>query len=157
MWKAKVELAPVKGQKMKAVALSFTQEEGKPTKVEVQGAVEGLKAGTYHLVIHESADCGPNATKAGKPYDVPGQPPVTLTVAKDNPGKLSTEEVQLSLDGDKSIVGKTLVLHDDKKGKPNKAQACGAITSAGDATGSVTPAPADGAKASAGGAGAGSK
>jgi len=33
------------------------------------------------------------------------------------------------LDGEHSVVGHTLVLHDDKKGKPGKAVACGAITS----------------------------
>jgi Cu/Zn superoxide dismutase len=127
MWKAKVELAPVKGQKMKAVALSFTQEEGKPTKVEVQGAIEGLKPGKYHLMIHEAAECGPNATKAGKIWATTEATPVTVTVAKGAPGAIDTPEVALSLDGEASIVGKTVVLHDDKKGKPGKAQACGAI------------------------------
>jgi hypothetical protein len=36
----------------------------------------------------------------------------------------------LALDGDASIVGHTLVLHDDKKGQPGKALACGPMTSA---------------------------
>jgi len=33
----------------------------------------------------------------------------------------------VSLDGDGTIIGHTLVLHDDKAGKPGKALACGAI------------------------------
>ncbi|HEY5935150.1 MAG TPA: superoxide dismutase family protein [Kofleriaceae bacterium] len=141
MFKAKVELAPVKGAKMKAVAVSFTQEEGKPTKVELQGAIEGLKPGKYHLVVHEAAECGPNATKAGKIWATTEATPVTLTAAKGAPAALDTPEVQLNLDGDASIVGKTIVLHDDKKGKPGKAQACGAISADGGMA-EAAPAPA---------------
>jgi len=38
----------------------------------------------------------------------------------------------IQLDGDTAIVGHTLVLHDDKKGKPGKALACGPIAGGGD-------------------------
>jgi hypothetical protein len=40
------------------------------------------------------------------------------------------EMESLQLDGDGTIVGHTLVLHDDKKGKPGKVLACGPITMA---------------------------
>jgi hypothetical protein len=36
------------------------------------------------------------------------------------------------LDGDGAIVGHTLVLHADAKGKPGRPLACGAIVSAGE-------------------------
>jgi len=40
---------------------------------------------------------------------------------------LEVQEVNaIQLEGDGSVVGRALVLHDDKKGKPGKALACGA-------------------------------
>ena len=39
----------------------------------------------------------------------------------------------LKVDGADTVAGKTLVLHDDKKGKPGKAVACGPITVDADA------------------------
>ena len=58
-------------------------------------------------------------------------------VAKDGVGKLETTLNTMTLfEGDKSIVGKALVVHEQKeKGKP-KTVACGVIT-----TGGAAPAP----------------
>lgn len=138
LFSAKVELTPIKGQKLKPVTVTLTQEEGKATQVAFAGTVEGLKPGKYHLVVHESADCGPNGTKAGKPFAATASTAITVSVTKDAPGAIETPEVQLSLDGEQSVVGKTLVLKDDKGGKPNKTQACGAIASA-DGAATATP------------------
>jgi predicted small lipoprotein YifL len=123
-WHAKAELAPVKGVKIKSATVTFAQEEGQPVAVGSTGWFEGIKSGKYHLVVHDGADCGPNATKAGKPTAT-GDIPFTAAKGMDSldVGKVDT----LQLDGDGAIVGHTLVLHDDKKGKPGKALACGPI------------------------------
>jgi hypothetical protein len=125
MWKAKADLAPVKGQKFKPAAITFEQEEGGATKVASEG-FEGLKAGTYHLVVHEAADCGKNATKVGKAFA--GQTEdLTFKIEKKGPATIAVDEAKVSVGGDTAITGHTLVLTDDKKGKPNKALACGPI------------------------------
>ena len=125
-WHAKADLTPVKGVKIKAATVTFSQEEGAPVTVGSTGWFEGIKAGKYHLVVHEGADCGPNATKAGKPMatgDIP------FTAAKGTESLDAGKVDGIQLDGDGAIVGHTLVLHEDKKGKPGKALACGAIAS----------------------------
>jgi hypothetical protein len=130
MFKAKAALTPVKGSKLAATTVSFAQEEGKDTQVSSEGGVSGLAKGMYHLVVHASAACGANATKAGAAIkDAPG---VDVTVGADKKGTVDASDVKLALDGDGSIVGKTLVLHADAKGKPGKAIACGPIEKAGD-------------------------
>ena len=127
-WHAKADLAPVKGAKIKAATVTFAQEEGQQVAVGSTGWFTGMKAGKYHLVVHEAAACGPNATKAGKPM-ASADIPFTATKGMDS---LSVGNVAaIQLDGDGAIVGHTLVLHDDKKGKPGKALACGAIASGG--------------------------
>lgn len=128
VWSAKAELTPVKGQKAKFAAVAFQQEEGKPASVSSE-AFEGLAAGKYLLVVHESAECGPNASKAGKAWADAGAE-LTLEVGKDKKGTLAAGEVAFALDGEKSVVGKTLVVHANKKGKPGAALACGPIASA---------------------------
>jgi hypothetical protein len=121
-WHAQAELTPVKGAKIKGATVTFAQDEGHPTTVGSTGWFEGMKSGKYHLVVHEASECGPNGTKAGKAgTDIP------FTAAKGMDA-LDVGTVEgLSLDGDATIVGHTRVLHDDKKGKPGKALACGAI------------------------------
>ncbi|HEU0034775.1 MAG TPA: superoxide dismutase family protein [Kofleriaceae bacterium] len=145
MWHAKAELAPVKGAKLKSkVAVMLHQEEGKGTAVQADTALEGLKPGKYVLVVHEAADCGPNATKAGKVWADTAANAITIEVTKDAPGKVDSSDVAINLDGDKAVVGKTLVLHEDNKGKPGKAVACGSIAKAEDA-GGAAPAGGGGA------------
>ena len=126
-WSARVELTPVKGATVKPRVVAFSQTEGSGTEVEADAAFAGLKPGTYHLVVHTSGECGKNATKVGPAWAVVGTI-LELTATKQAPASLAQSDVDLMLAGDSSIVGRTLVLHDDKKGKPNKAIACGTIT-----------------------------
>ena len=128
---AKAAMTPVKGAKIAPVTVSFAQEAGSPTKVTTE--IEGLKAGKYHFVIHEGAECGPNATKAGPAWPGGAAAGLAITVLKGAIGELD-ESVPLPIDGDASIVGHTLVIHDDKKGQPGKAIACGTVALADDAT-----------------------
>ena len=126
-WKASAELTPVKGQKIKGATVTFSQTEGAPVAIGSTGWFEGIKSGKYHLVVHESADCGVNAAKAGKPFAATAATEIGFTAAKGMDA-LDVGTVEgVSLDGDSTIVGHTLVLHADKKGKPGAALACGAI------------------------------
>jgi hypothetical protein len=125
-WHAQAELTPVKGQKIKAATVTFAQDEGHPVTVASTGWFDGIKAGKYHLVVHESAECGANATKAGKP--MPADIPFAAAKGATSLDVGQVESIQL--DGDGAIVGHTLVLHDDKKGKPGKVLACGPIAAA---------------------------
>lgn len=127
---AKAALTPVKGAKMEAGTVTFEQDEGEGTKVVSE--ITGLKNGTYHLVIHEGSECGPNATKAGPAWKGGAAVKLSFKVGKDQPGNLSEEGVKLMVGGDVPIVGQTLVLHDDKKGAPGKALACGTIDKVGE-------------------------
>lgn len=124
-WHAKADMTPVKGAKIKAITVTFSQPEGQQTFVGSKGWFDGIRSGKYHLVVHEAAECGPNATKAGKPTATPDMP-LVAAVGMDSVDIGKTDGIPL--DGDGTIVGHTLVLHDDKKGKPGKPLACGAIT-----------------------------
>jgi hypothetical protein len=125
VWAAHVDLAPVKGSKLKAAVVSFSQTEGETAQIMTEG-FPGLKAGKYHLVIHESGECGKNAAKAGAAWDVAAGVALDVTVAKGEPGAFD-QPLELMLDGDDSIIGHTLVMHADKKGKADKAIGCGVI------------------------------
>ena len=128
---AKAALEPVKGAKMPPGTVSFAQQQGSDTSVT--SSFEGLKAGKYHLVIHDGSECGPNATKAGPPWKGGDAVKLTFAVGKDQPGNIEETGVKLMLDGVAPIVGQTLVLHGDKKGQPGKALACGTIEAVGGA------------------------
>ena len=128
MFAAQVELAPLKGQKLKAVTIKFQQEEGKPASASAESALEGMKAGKYHLVIHEAAECGTDGKKAGKIWDATASAPITVEIKKDQPNTIEASDVAFNLDGDQSITNRTLVMHEDKAGKPGKAIACGVVT-----------------------------
>jgi hypothetical protein len=127
--RAQAELTPVKGANIKGATVTFAQEEGQQTMVGSNGWFEGIKSGKYHLVVHDGTSCGPNATKAGKPM-AKGDIPLVAAKGMDSVDIGKVDNLQLS--GDTAIIGHTLVLHDDKKGKPGKALACGTIASAGD-------------------------
>jgi hypothetical protein len=125
---AQAQLAPVKGARIKGATVTFTQEGDQPLAIGSTGWFDGIKPGKYHLVVHEGTDCGPNATKAGKPMvaaDVP------FAAAKGMDALAIPQVAQIQLQGDGAVIGHTVVLHDDKKGKPGKALACGAIAAAG--------------------------
>jgi hypothetical protein len=125
-WKAQAELAPVKGVKIKAATVTFAQEEGGQVTVASTGWFDGIKAGKYHLVVHESADCGANAAKAGKAVAASD---MLFSAAKGTDSLDVGKGAALQLNGDSTIVGHTLVLTVDKKGKPGKSMACGPIVS----------------------------
>jgi len=125
--KATAELAPNKGQKFKAATIKFSQKEGESTtEVTSTGWFDGLKAGKYHLVVHTSAECGASAAKAGKPLAATANVAMDFTADKDS-GNIDISGVVAMVEGDQTITGHTLVLHDDKGGKPGKALACGPI------------------------------
>ena len=126
---AKAAMTPVKGAKLEGGTVTFTQEAGSDTNVTSDFA--GLKKGTYHLVIHDGSECGDNATKAGPPWKGGEAVKLMFKVGGDNPGNLDESGVKLSLSGVAPIIGQTLVLHDDKKGTPAKALACGTIDAVG--------------------------
>lgn len=130
-YSAKATLAPLKGAKVKPTTVTFFQTEGETTQVSADSPFEGLKAGTYHLVIHEPEACGKNAAKMGPVWAPAAEVPLELVVTKALDGSIDVS-TDLMLDGDDSIVGRTLVLHADKKGRPAKALACGPIAAGED-------------------------
>ena len=127
-YSAKAAMTAVKGAKLDGGTVTFTQEDGSDTKVSSD--FTGLKKGTYHLVIHDGSECGPNATKAGAPWKGGEAVKLTFKVGGDSDGNID-ESVKLMLSGVAPITGQTLVLHDDKKGTPGKALACGTIDGVG--------------------------
>ena len=128
-WKAQADLAPNKGVRIKGTTVTFTQQEGQPVAVASAGWFDGIKAGKYHLVVHQGADCGKNAAKAGKAMDGGD---ISFAAAKGSDSLDVAPVGTLQLQGDSAIVGHTLVLHDDKRGKPGKALACGTIGAGAD-------------------------
>jgi hypothetical protein len=63
-WHAKADMTPVKGVKIKAATVTFSQDEGQQVVVGSKGWFDGIRSGNYHFVIHEAADCGPNAARS---------------------------------------------------------------------------------------------
>jgi hypothetical protein len=122
-WGATSELLPAAGTKMKSAVVAFSQWEGDRTTMSTSAPLAGLAPGKYHLVIHEGRDCGANGSEAGAAWPAS----FDLEVVKGVPAQISTAISDLMLDGDHSIVGHTLVLHADAKGKLGKVIACGAI------------------------------
>src|SRR5262245_51438812 len=126
---AKAAMTPVKGAKLEGGSVTFIQPGGSDTNVTSD--FTGLKKGTYHLVIHEGSECGDNASKAGPPWKGGEAVKLMFKVGGDNPCNLDETGVKLMLSGVAPIIGQTLVLHDDKKGAPGKALACGTIDAVG--------------------------
>lgn len=125
--KAKAELTPVKGQKFKPATITLAQPEGGVVAIASTGWFDGLKAGTYHLVVHEGTDCA----KAGNAYKPAATVDMTFKAEKDS-GNVDLSGVKVSVMGDEGVTGHTLVLTDDKKGKPGKTIACGPIVADGE-------------------------
>lgn len=125
-WFARAELAAVKGSKLTSASVRFSQVEGAGVDV-IADAFEGLPSGRYHLVIHTSAECGKNATKVGPVWTEASGVVIGMEVTKQDPGGVEENGIDLALDGERSVVGRTLVLHGDKKGQPGKVLACGPI------------------------------
>jgi hypothetical protein len=144
VWKASAALTTTKGYKVKPVEVAFEQTEGEATKITA-ASIEGLKVGTYHLVFHTGAECGPSATKAGPAWPANAATSLTIEVAKGAPVAIDLSNADVTLDGENSVVGHTLVIHEDKKGKLGKAVACGPIASADAAPEAAAPAEGEGA------------
>jgi hypothetical protein len=125
-WSAQAELTPVKGIKMKPVTLMFHQVEGKGVQISSGELISGLAPGIYHLAVHEGADCGKNAARVGAIWEPTASVVIQLAVERKEPAELDSE-VDYTLDGADSIVGHTIAIHADKKGKLGKVAACGAI------------------------------
>ncbi len=125
---AKAALDPVKGAKQPPGVVTFTQDA---SGTSVTSDFSGLARGRYHLIIHDGSACGPNATQAGAPWKGAEAVKLGFTVGGDEAGNVDETGVALSLDGVAPIIGQTLVLHDDKKGAPGKALACGTIDAVG--------------------------
>jgi hypothetical protein len=128
-WYAKVTLAAVKGSTMKPTVLRFEQTDGEGVRATSDEPLQGLKAGTYHLVFHEGDVCGKNAKSAGAAWAEAGAA-ITFEVVKGEPAVVDQADLELMLDGELSIVGHALVVHADKKGKADKPLACGVVESA---------------------------
>jgi len=123
-WHAHAQLNPVKGAKIKGALVTFAQQEGQPVAVGSTGWFDGIKPGKYHLIVHDGAACGPNASKVGKPM---AGADIAFTAAKDMEGLEIAQVNGLQLDGTTAIVGHTLVLREDRRGKAGKMLACGPI------------------------------
>lgn len=122
IYHAKAAMTPSKGSKLEPFTVGFMQREGDNALV-MADLPEGVKAGTYHYVIHDGDDCA----KPGAPWRETATQELRLVVLKDLTGALDNSELAAHLAGEQSIIKHTLVLHDDKKGKPGKELACGTI------------------------------
>jgi hypothetical protein len=120
--KAKADMTPSKGAKFKPATITFSEPEGGPTAIASTGWFDGLKAGTYHLVVHDGTDCA----KPGPIFKAAAAADMSFPAAKDS-SNVDIGGVTVELAGDSGIGGHVLVMTDDKKGKPGKTVACGAI------------------------------
>lgn len=119
---AKAEMTPTKGSKLEPFVIAFMQRQGDNALVLADLPV-GVKAGTYHYVIHEGSECAKPGPTWAETKDVD----LRLVVLEDLTGALDNTELAAHLEGEQTLIGHTLVLHDDKKGKPGKALACAPI------------------------------
>jgi Cu/Zn superoxide dismutase len=127
---AKAALAPLKGAKQPPGTVTFAQGDEAST-TNITSDFEGLRPGTYHLVIHDGSECGDNGDKAGGPWKGAEGISLKFKVGRDQAGNLDESGVKLMLSGVAPIVGQTIMLHEDKKGQPGKAIACGTIDAVG--------------------------
>jgi hypothetical protein len=127
MMAAQAELRPVRGQKLQPVVIRFQQAEGQTARVVAESSFEGLRPGKYHLLVHESAECGANAAKIGPVWERTASAPIALEATKDTPATIEEGDVAFELEGDAAITDRTLVLHADQRGKPGRVIACGEI------------------------------
>ena len=152
-WWAAADLAPTKGSKLKATKVYFMQEEGQ-TGVAVSGAaLEGLKPGKYLWVIHEKGDCAKNGAAAGPAWAGAPDLTISLEVAKGTPAAVDQSGLAVAVDGEQTIVGHALVLHQDKKGKAGKIVACGVIAESTEPEAAPAAEPAEGEGGGGGGGG----
>jgi hypothetical protein len=143
-WHATVRLEPVKGVRMPGFEIAFVQVEGEATRARTTAAIDKLKAGSYHLVVHDGSECGKKGEKVGAALIDLSADALLVAKKKELPS-LDVESGALPLDGDSSIVGHAVVLHADKRGKLGKAVACGLVVSQGSSGGAGDAADSGGA------------
>lgn len=135
---------PTEGSKVNGT-VSFAKD-GKGVRISAN--IEGLSPGLHGFHIHEFGNCGsPDANSAGghfNPTDMPHAGPKAekrhlgdlgnLEVDKNGMAKLEVTDDLISLDGPKSIVGRSVIIHaraDDFKTQPTGGAgarvACGVI------------------------------
>jgi Cu-Zn family superoxide dismutase len=135
---------PTEGSKVNGT-VSFAKD-GKGVRISAN--IEGLSPGLHGFHIHEFGNCGsPDANSAGghfNPTDMPHAGPKAekrhlgdlgnLEVDKNGMAKLEVTDDLISLEGPKSIVGRSVIIHaraDDFKTQPTGGAgarvACGVI------------------------------
>lgn len=135
---------PTQGSKVQGV-VHFAQD-GKAVRITVN--IEGLSPGPHAFHIHEFGDCSsPDANSAGghfNPTDMPHGGPKAemrhvgdlgnIEADKNGLARLELTDTVLSLEGPKSIIGRSVIVHaqtDDFKTQPSGAAgarvACGVI------------------------------
>jgi len=104
----------------------FNQEgDGKP--VSVTGEIKGLAPGLHGFHVHEFGDttdgctsAGPHFNPHGKTHGGPGDGERhagdlgNVTAGADGVAKIDLKDVQISLSGALSVVGRTMVVHADQ-------------------------------------------
>jgi len=114
----------LKGDKVQGT-IWFNQEgDGKP--VAVSGEIKGLAAGLHGFHVHEFGDttdgctsAGPHFNPKGKTHGGPGDAERhagdlgNVTAGGDGVAKIDLKDVQISLFGENSVVGRTMVVHAD--------------------------------------------
>ena len=135
---------PTEGSKVRGVVHFAKDGNG----VRITANIEGLSPGPHGFHIHEFGDCSsPDAASAGghfNPSDMPHGGPKAemrhagdlgnLEAGEDGLARLEVTDNVLSLEGPKSIIGRSVIVHaqaDDLKTQPAGAAgarvACGVI------------------------------
>lgn len=139
---ARADLGPVSGSGMTGV-VRFDQEA---ERLEIEGTIEGLPPGRYHLHVHEMEECsaldtgsagavfspGEDAPDLALEPDLPNQAGRLAEIVTDAAGTATFEFVETRASiapGDRSILDHALVVHDspDGVGVPGKPVGCGPI------------------------------
>lgn len=139
-------IMPASGSEVKGIVTFSAQEGG---GVRIVADLTGLTPGEHGFHIHENGDCSaPDATSAGghyNPMDMQHAGPDAverhvgdlgnITAGEDGSAHYDRVDAHLSLDGEYSIVGRAVVVHekvDDMSTQPTGAAgarvACGVIT-----------------------------
>jgi superoxide dismutase, Cu-Zn family len=129
--KAVAVLKPTAGSTVEGV-VTFTHAGN---AVSVSGKITGLTAGKHGFHLHEFGDCSaPDATSAGGHFNPAGHPHAgpadavrhagdlgNVEAGADGSVTLDVKDTQLALEGDKTIVGRGVIVHakaDDLKTQP---------------------------------------
>ncbi|MEM1268672.1 MAG: superoxide dismutase family protein [Bacteroidota bacterium] len=115
--------------------------------IMIDGTVTGAGNGLHGLHIHEGSECGPDGKAAKGHYNPSGEPHAgpdsderhvgdlgNIEIATDGSGTYQRLDSDVALDGDASVIGRTVVLHgsaDDLSSQPSGDAgpriACGVI------------------------------